>query len=38
MHSVSGQIYLMAALIYMAITLPMSYVAKRMEMAKAAWH
>ena len=38
MHSVSGQIYLMAALIYLAITLPMSYVAKRMEMAKAAWH
>ena len=38
MHSVSGQIYLMAALIYMAITLPMAYVAKRMEMAKAAWH
>ena len=38
MHSVSGQIYLMAAFIYMAITLPMSYVAKRMEMAKAAWH
>ena len=38
MHSVSGQIYLMAALIYMAITLPMSYVAKRLEMAKAAWH
>jgi His/Glu/Gln/Arg/opine family amino acid ABC transporter permease subunit len=38
MHSVSGQIYLMAALIYMAITLPMSYVAKRLERAKAAWH
>ena len=38
MHSVSGQIYLMAALIYMAITLPMSYVAKRLEIAKAAWH
>ena len=38
MHSVSGQIYLMAACIYMAITLPMSYVAKRLEMAKAAWH
>ena len=38
MHSVSGQIYLMAALIYLAITLPMSYVAKRLEMAKAAWH
>ena len=38
MHSVSGQIYLMAAFIYMAITLPMSYVAKRMEMARAAWH
>ena len=38
MHSVSGQIYLMAAFIYMAITLPMSYVAKRMERAKAAWH
>lgn len=38
MHSVSGQIYLMAAFIYMAITLPMSYVAKRLEMAKAAWH
>ncbi len=38
MHSVSGQIYLMAALIYLAITLPMYYVAKRLEMAKAAWH
>ena len=38
MHSVSGQIYLMAALIYLAITLPMSYIAKRLEMAKAAWH
>ena len=38
MHSVSGQIYLMAALIYLAITLPMSYVAKRLEMAKNAWH
>ena len=38
MHSVSGQIYLMAALIYLAITLPMSYVAKRLEMAKDAWH
>ena len=34
MHSVSGQIYLIAAFIYLIITIPMSFVTKQLEKAK----
>ncbi|MGH1484308.1 MAG: amino acid ABC transporter permease [Geminicoccales bacterium] len=37
MHSVSGQIYLMCAFFYLALTLPLSHVAKRLEQAKERW-
>ena len=37
MHSVSGQIYLIAAFIYLIITIPMSFVTKQLEKAKDAW-
>ena len=37
MHSVSGQIYLIAACIYLIITIPMSFVTKQLEKAKDAW-
>jgi His/Glu/Gln/Arg/opine family amino acid ABC transporter permease subunit len=37
MHSVSGQIYLIAAFIYLVITLPLSFVTKQLEKAKDAW-
>ena len=37
MHSVSGQIYLIAACIYLIITIPMSFVTKQLEKAKNAW-
>lgn len=38
MHSLSGQIYLLCALIYLALTLPLSQVAKRLEKSKRQWH
>jgi polar amino acid transport system permease protein/cystine transport system permease protein len=38
MHSLSGQIYLLCALIYLALTLPLSQLAKRLEKAKSQWH
>lgn len=38
MHSLSGQIYLLCALIYLALTLPLSQLAKRLEKAKQMWH
>ena len=37
MHGISGQIYLLAALIYLAITLPMSRLVRRLERARDAW-
>ena len=37
MHSVSGQIYLIAACIYLIITIPMSFITKQLEKAKDAW-
>ncbi len=37
MHSVSGQIYLMCAFFYLALTLPLSHIAKRLEQAKDRW-
>lgn len=37
MHSVSGQIYFIAACIYLIITIPMSFVTKQLEKAKNAW-
>jgi polar amino acid transport system permease protein/cystine transport system permease protein len=38
MHSVSGQIYLLCALFYLALTLPLSYLAQRLEQARRRWH
>jgi His/Glu/Gln/Arg/opine family amino acid ABC transporter permease subunit len=38
MHSISGQIYLLCALFYLALTLPLSYVAQRLEQARRRWH
>jgi ABC-type amino acid transport system permease subunit len=38
MHSVSGQIYLLAALIYLALTLPLSQLVKYLEKARKRWH
>ena len=38
MHSISGQIYLLCALFYLALTLPLSYVAERLEQARRRWH
>ncbi|MGI9335964.1 MAG: amino acid ABC transporter permease [Gammaproteobacteria bacterium] len=37
MHSLSGQIYLWCALFYLALTLPLSQVAKRLEKARQKW-
>ncbi len=37
MHSVSGQIYLVCAFFYLALTLPLSHFAKRLEQAKDRW-
>ncbi|MBX6323776.1 MAG: amino acid ABC transporter permease [Rhodospirillaceae bacterium] len=34
----SNQVYLLAALIYLAITIPMSRLAKRLERRREAWH
>jgi polar amino acid transport system permease protein/cystine transport system permease protein len=34
----ANQIYLLAALIYLAITLPMSRLARRLERRREAWH
>ena len=38
MHSISGQIYLLCALFYLALTLPLSHVAGRLEKARQRWH
>jgi polar amino acid transport system permease protein/cystine transport system permease protein len=38
MHSISGQIYLLCALFYLALTLPLSYLAQRLEQARRHWH
>lgn len=38
MHSVSGQIYLLCALLYLALTLPLSQLAKYLEKQKQKWH
>ena len=38
MHSISGQIYLLCALFYLALTLPLSQVVKRLEKARQRWH
>lgn len=38
MHSLSGQIYLLCAIIYLALTLPLSQLAKRLEKARNKWH
>jgi polar amino acid transport system permease protein/cystine transport system permease protein len=38
MHSISGQIYLLCALFYLALTLPLSYLAQRLEQARRRWH
>ena len=37
MHSISGQIYLYCALFYLALTLPLSQVAKRLQKARERW-
>ena len=37
MHSISGQIYLYCGLFYLALTLPLSQVAKRLEKARDRW-
>jgi polar amino acid transport system permease protein/cystine transport system permease protein len=34
----SNQIYLLVAIIYLAITVPMGRVARRLERAREAWH
>lgn len=38
MHSVSGQIYLVVALFYLALTLPLSQLVKRLERSRQRWH
>ena len=38
MHSISGQIYLLCALFYLALTLPLSWLAQRLELARRRWH
>lgn len=38
MYSISGQIYLLCALFYLALTLPLAHVAKRLERARERWH
>lgn len=37
MHSISGQIYLVCALFYLALTLPLSYIVRRFERARQRW-
>jgi polar amino acid transport system permease protein len=37
MHSISGQIYLVCALFYLGLTLPLSYVVRRFERARQRW-
>ena len=37
MYSISGHIYLLCAGFYLALTLPLSQVAKRLEKAKERW-
>ena len=38
MHGISGQIYLLCALFYLALTLPLAQVGKRLERARQRWH
>ena len=38
MHGISGQIYLLCALFYLALTLPLSQVVRRLERARQRWH
>jgi His/Glu/Gln/Arg/opine family amino acid ABC transporter permease subunit len=38
MHSISGQIYLLCALFYLVLTLPLSYLTRRLEQARRRWH
>jgi polar amino acid transport system permease protein len=38
MHGISGQIYLVCALFYLALTLPLSWVVRRFERARQRWH
>lgn len=38
MHSISGQIYLLCALLYLALTLPLSQLVKYLEKQKNKWH
>jgi polar amino acid transport system permease protein/cystine transport system permease protein len=38
MHAISGQIYLVCALFYLALTLPLSWLAQRLEQARRRWH
>ena len=37
MHGISGQIYLVCALFYLALTLPLAQVVKRFERARQRW-
>ena len=38
MHGISGQIYLVCAFFYLAMTMPLSYVVRRFERARQRWH
>jgi len=38
MHAISGQIYLLCALFYLALTLPLAQIAQRLEKARRRWH
>jgi His/Glu/Gln/Arg/opine family amino acid ABC transporter permease subunit len=38
MHGISGQIYLLCAVFYLGLTLPLSQVVKRLERARQRWH
>jgi ABC-type amino acid transport system permease subunit len=38
MHSISGQIYLLCALFYLALTLPLAQVVRHFEKARQRWH
>jgi His/Glu/Gln/Arg/opine family amino acid ABC transporter permease subunit len=38
MHGISGQIYLLCALFYLGLTLPLSQVVRRLERARQRWH
>jgi ABC-type amino acid transport system permease subunit len=37
-HSISGQIYLLCALFYLALTLPLAQVVRHFEKARQRWH